>query len=153
MEINTLDEYSKIRKRNFRNAIIIFIVVLILAAVSFSFFKISYGGHFALREAKNIKLAFQALDIEYYGNRKSVYNPYKENSLEEGVKMRLSEAVSSDDFKVQITQYDTNARLVKGFVYETGSYRVTYKYENNDTEKWKVDFCVTIQQYSNNTKE
>lgn len=152
MEYSTLDEYSKIRKRKVRNAIIIFIIVIILAAVCFSGFKISYGGHFALREAKNIKLALQTLDVEYYGVKKSVYNPYKENGLEDGVKKRLSEAVTSEDFKVQIIKYDIKAREVKEFEYESGVYRVTYRCDDN-IEKWKIDFCVTIQQYSNDTKE
>ena len=147
MEANSLEEYNRIRKIRIGYVVTIVVIICIICAIAFSFFRISVGGHLALREAKNVKLAFKTLSVEYYGQNKSVFNPYKKDGLEDGVKNRLKDVVSSEQFDVRVLNYDVKSREVKEFIYETPPYRVIYRCDD-DNESWKVDYIVTIQKYS-----
>ena len=60
-------EYKKIRRKKIRNMMEVFVFLLILGAVVFSYFHITTQGRLVFREAKNVKLTLEMLDVEYYG--------------------------------------------------------------------------------------
>ena len=66
-------ELKKKQRYKIRKMIAIFMFLLIFGAVVFSYFHITTQGRLALREGKNVKLALEMLDVEYYGRQKSVY--------------------------------------------------------------------------------
>ena len=82
-------ELKKKQRYKIRKMIAIFMFLLIFGAVVFSYFHITTQGRLALREGKNVKLALEMLDVEYYGRQKSVYDPEKKNGLAEGVEKRV----------------------------------------------------------------
>jgi len=148
MEQEFLEDYRKTQRRKIRLAIVYSILAVFIAGIAFSFFKISAGGHFALREAKNVKLACQTLSVEYYGQGKDIYNPLKKNGLTSGVEERLKEVVESKNCSISILEYDTTLRTVKCFVYEAAPYRVTYQCDKDGIEIWSVDYIYPLQRYS-----
>lgn len=139
-------EYKKKRLRRIKNVILILLLLLLIGIPTFGYFKVASGGHMVLREAKNIKLAYQVLAVEYYGNNKSIYNPAKKNGMTDGVEEKLKE-VTENEGNVFLQAYDKKNRTVMAFVYETKSYRVSYERDKDGNEQWKVDYFFTIQQY------
>ena len=61
-------ERARLVRGKVKNVLIIFLMLIIVGAPSFLYFKISTEEHIAFREAKNIKLATTMLAVEYYGN-------------------------------------------------------------------------------------
>lgn len=139
-------ELKKDRIRKIRNAIIIGCIVILIAVPAFSYFKISREGHFALREAKNIRLAYQTLTVEYYGMGKSIYNPTRRNGMSVGVEKRLQE-VTQNQGSVCLLEYDKTTRTVTAFTYEAMPYRVTYQLTADGNEEWNIDYLFRIQHY------
>ena len=84
-------EFKKIRQNKIRNVIGIFVLLLFLGTIAFSYFHITTQGRLILREGKNVKLALDMLDVEYYGKQKSVYDSEKRNGLAEGVQLFRSQ--------------------------------------------------------------
>lgn len=123
---------------------IFLIVVICLAA--FSYFRITTEGRFAYREAKNVRLAFQMLEIELRGFGKTVYDFNKPNGLAEGVMKRLSEVISEGG-EVHLTEYNHKTHMVTGFTYTLGKYKVTYKCDENLIEHWRVEYSINIFKY------
>ena len=67
-------DYKRAKLRHFRNVVLILLAVLLISVPVFGYFRIQTGSHLALREAKNIKLAFDMLSVEYYGSGEYIYN-------------------------------------------------------------------------------
>ena len=98
-------EFKKKQRYKIRKMIVIFMFLLIFGAVVFSYFHITTQGRLALREGKNVKLALEMLDVEYYGRQKSVYDPEKKNGLAEGVEKRVY-GIAAQTGKTEILSYD-----------------------------------------------
>ena len=141
-EVNRRKEYF----RKFKNVLLIFLLLLVIGVPSFAYFKVTTDGRFALREAKNVNMAFQMLSIEYYGKDLSIYNPYSSNGLNTGVSERLKD-VTENRGEVRLLSYDTATRKVHKFTYETDNVRVTYSLKEDDTNEWKVDYLWNIWTY------
>lgn len=146
MEKEFLEELKKNRIRKIRNALIASCIVILIAIPAFTYFRISREGHFALREAKNIKLAYQTLVVEYYGDGKSIYNPTRRNGMSAGVEKRLQE-VTQNQGDVCLLEYDKTARKVKAFTYEAAPYRVIYRMASDGSEEWSVEYIFHLQHY------
>lgn len=140
-------EIQKIEFRRIKNIVITIAFILLVAAIAFSYFKISTDGRRAFREAKNVKIAFQLLEVEFYGNRKSVYDPTKLNGMSEGVQDRISELLENDG-SVMITAYRKKDRKVTGFIYSIGHYRVTYRYNEEQEDDYLVEYSIPILHYN-----
>ncbi|MBP5608067.1 MAG: hypothetical protein J6X66_07345 [Lachnospiraceae bacterium] len=126
-------------------------IFLILAAVvfillaAFFVFKVHSEGRFALREAKNIKLAMLTSDIEQYGVGKSIYMPERHNGLSDAAMLAIERYAGVDD-GVTLLSYDRKSREVKMFTYRTLHYLVTYTYDG-EREDWTVDYLWRIFVY------
>ena len=126
-------------------------VLLILAAVvfillaAFFVFKVHSEGRFALREAKNIKLALITTDIEMYGRGKSIYSPERHDGLTDGV-MVYVERYAGVHEGVTLLSYDRENREILMFEYKTPHYLVHYEYDGSD-EHWTVDYLWRIFVY------
>lgn len=143
-----MDEKNRRKEyfRKFKNVLLIFLLLLVIGVPSFAYFKVTTDGRFALREAKNVNMAFQMLSIEYYGKDLSIYNPYSSNGLNTGVSERLKD-VTENRGEVRLLSYDTATRKVHKFTYETDNVRVTYSLKEDDTNEWKVDYLWNIWTY------
>ena len=141
-EANRRKEYF----RKFKNVVLILLLLLVIGVPTFTYFKVTTEGRFALRGAKNINMAFQMLSIEYYGKDLSIYNPYRTNGLNDGVADRLAD-VTENRGEVRLLSYDTKTRTVYKFTYETNNVRVTYTLKDGDINQWKVDYLWNIWIY------
>ena len=141
-------EYKKIRRNKIRNMIVIFALLFILGAIGFSYFHITTQGRLILREGKNVKLALDMLDVEYYAKQKSVYDSEKRNGLTEGVTQRVFDIVNQTG-EFEILSYDKKERKILCMVYEKDHYRVKYQCDKDGNDQWKVDYLITIFDYAN----
>lgn len=139
-------EYKKIRRKKIRNMMGVFVFLLILGAVVFSYFHITTQGRLVFREAKNVKLTLEMLDVEYYGRQKSVYDPEKRNGLTEGVEARVY-GIAAQTGRTEILSYDKKEHKILSMVYEKEHYRVVYQLDESGNDRWKIDYLITIFDY------
>ena len=106
------------------------------------FFKIRANAKTALREAKNIRVALRSADIEMYGEKKTIYNPYKPYGLEDGTVEKVNELI---DVKgtYRITAYDNKLHELTGMTYTKDGYFVTFTKVNGKV-KWTVDYRMNV---------
>ncbi len=138
-------EYNKIVRKRIRIAVMIVLLVVVLFVVLFNYFKITHNGRTAFKEAKNVKLALNMLDIEYYSKGKCVFEPDKKHGLSKESIERIKGVVENDGV-VDIISYDYELKLVTGFTYQIDNYKVTYRYEDGE-DKWDVDFFINLYDY------
>lgn len=132
--------------RRIRNIFLIIFFILVICAVAFISFKINTETKTALREAKNVKLAFDMLTVEYYGRGKYIYDPTKPGGMAQSVYERICEISDTTPY-IRITGYDIKKREVTEFVYENNGYRVMY-YEDGDVgERWSIDKIVHLADF------
>ena len=139
-------EYKKIRRKKIRNMMEVFVFLLILGAVVFSYFHITTQGRLVFREAKNVKLTLEMLDVEYYGRQKSVYDAEKRNGLTEGVEARVY-GIAAQTGRTEILSYDKKEHRILSMVYEKEHYRVVYQLDESGNDRWKIDYLITIFDY------
>lgn len=142
-----VDERKKSLKRNIKIACIVVLCMLVIGTPLFTYFRITIDGRVAYREAKNIKLAFDMMEIEYYAQRRSVFDASAPNGMSKGVQERLDEILEHDS-DVSILAYDKSNRRVSAFVYTNGHYRVLYHYDAVAGENYEVDFMFRILEYN-----
>lgn len=134
----------KNRRRGRLKVILIgLLVLLIFGTPAIAYFRISANGRIALREAKNIKLSFQMISIEYYAMGDSIYDNTRTSGMSEGVRERIDEILGHKG-SIKITAYDTGNRMVTGFIYTTGSYQVIYTYDRNTGGSYRVNYIFKL---------
>ena len=128
----------------FRIALIV-VVALIVGFVLVFVIKIQIDGRNALRQAKNVKLALRAADIQMYGKGMSIYDPSEKYGLRDGTEEKVNELYTPQG-KYRITSYDSKKHELTGFIYEVGRYTVTYDQDGNKV-KWDVDIRYNIYSF------
>ena len=139
-----IDEKRIIRNR-IRNYIFIILAILCVAFGCFTVFYLNTEAKKALREAKNVKLAFQMLDIEYYGKGKNILDEKKRSGIRDDAMERIR-SVIENEAEIQLTGYDKGNRVVTGFIYETKRVRVVY-YKEDMKNTWKVEYLLPVLSY------
>lgn len=138
-------EYNRVVKKRIRLTVLIVLCAVILFVVLFNYFKITHNGRTAFKEAKNVKLALNMLDVEYYAKDKCVYEPGKKHGLSNESIERIR-GILENDGVVDIISYDKELKLVTCFTYQIDNYKVTYRYEDGE-DKWDVDFFINLFDY------
>lgn len=121
-------------------------VILAIMAISFlviTYVRITTDARLAYREAKNVRLAFQMMEIESYGSGKAFYDFTKQNGLADGVLEELAPFMG-DDGEVRLTGYNRYNHKVTGFVYTQGKFMVTYSCDKQSKEHWRVDYLFNV---------
>ncbi|MBR6256850.1 MAG: hypothetical protein IKR23_05670 [Lachnospiraceae bacterium] len=136
--------YNKSTIRVIKFILITAVVVFILLA-AFFVFKVYSEGRFALREAKNVKLALYTTDIELYPAGKCVYAPERYDGLADGV-IENVEKYAGVSSGVTILSYDREEREILMFTYSANNYLVRYEYDG-ENEHWTVDYLWRILVY------
>ncbi len=142
--------YIPVRKHRQRMislaVVLILIIVIMLSVGGFVLFRITTGGRLALREAKNIRLAMMAVDIEAYASGKSIYAPERADGLAAGSLEKI--AVFADiNGDIKLNDYNRMMRAVTGLSYKKDRYLVTFYVDEKGVENWKVDYMVRIMDY------
>ena len=122
--------------------IAIVLIAFIVGAAVFFFFMIRSKSKAALRDAKNIRVALQSADIEMYGIKKTIYNPYKPYGLEDTVDEKVNELLDVKGI-YRITSYDMKRHELTGMTYKEGNYTVTFTKKNDDII-WDVDYNLNV---------
>ncbi len=143
--METPQEHNKRQIVNIIRFLLIAAAVVFILLAAFFVFKVHSEGRFALREAKNIKLAMLTSDIEQYGVGKSIYMPERHNGLSDAAMLAIERYAGVDD-GVTLLSYDRKSREVKMFTYRTPHYLVTYTYDG-EREDWTVDYLWRIFVY------
>jgi hypothetical protein len=139
-------ETSRRKARIFKRVILIALILLVVGVPAFLAFRLKSEGRFALREAKNVKIAFEMISVEYYGMGLSIYDSESASGLTDGVKTRLEEVVD-DDFDVTVTAYNQTTRAVTAFEYTDKNYTVRYVYDDQKGDTWKVYYKYLIYDF------
>ena len=145
-EIANEKAYRKLQRYKVHNILGISLLILLLGAMLFTYFHITTQARLTLREAKNVRLALDMLDVEYYGRNTSVYDPDKRDGLHEGVRERLYE-ICGQSGKTELLSYDTKKHKTTCMLYETDHFRVFYQRNEAGEDSWKVDYLINILKY------
>ena len=130
----------------------VFRIILIVAALfivgitAFTVFKVQTQAKIVLREAKNVRLSLEMLDIELYAERKCIYAPKEKNCLAAGVEDKIR-TLQDVDGEFVLTGYDTERRVVTGMTYETDHYLVIYRQTEDGADHWRVIYFLNIGTY------
>lgn len=141
------NELNRIRK-GFRWGTIIKVILLIVCIcfAAFTYVRITTDARVAFREAKNVRLAFQLMSIEYHGTDKEIYDAGSPDGMADGISDRLADFIDGQG-QVRITAYNRRNCQVTGFVYTQGKYRVTYGCDKNSNEHWRVDYIINVLKF------
>ncbi len=134
---------KKARLRQIKIILLVFVILAIIGVPIFACFRISSGAHIALREAKNVKLAMQMLDIEYYAEDTSVYDAERPDGLKKGAKERIDDILEQDG-EVLLQAYNQKSRSIQAFTYTNDHYQVVYTYDKEEGDTWKIRYFFTV---------
>lgn len=146
MEESRKRELKRIQQNKIRIFAIVLILALLSGAAAFTYFFITTEARLALREAKNVKLALDMLNIEYYGIGKSVYDPSKQDGLSANVEKQVAGIVDQTG-RIEIRSYDPGEHEILHMIYETDRFRVIYR-SDEEGDGWRVECLATIFDYS-----
>ncbi len=138
-------EQSKISVAKVIKLILIVAGILIICTALFAFFKIKIDAKAALRDAKNVEMALESVDIEMYGQNKTIYDPTKVNGITDGV-VEKTELIYKSEGSYSITSYNKSKRELGGMSFRKGRYIVYYK-RSNGIESWNVDFIMSVYSF------
>lgn len=139
-------EQWKVWLRKIKIVLLVLLIVFVISVPIFLYFRLSTEGRLALREAKNVNLQLQVLDIEAYANNSSVYNPNTPGGLTKSDLNRIQDFMGYP-FELKITSYNKKLRKVTGFVYQRGHYQVVYNYDAEKGNDWTVNYLFKILEY------
>lgn len=127
--------------RVLRIFLIIIGVLIICAAVFFSFY-IRVNAKQCLRDAKNVHMALNSIEIEYYAQGKSIYDPTRYSGLAPGVQDAVSNLVENEG-RYRLLGYDDQNHRITVLQYRNGFYEVNY-YASPTEEVWEVNYLMNI---------
>jgi hypothetical protein len=134
------------KMRLVKRVLLIALILIVIGVPAFLAFRVKTEGRTALREAKNVKLAFDMITVEYYGMGLSIYDSSKASGLADGVVERLEEVVDSE-FDIMATSYDKTTRNITSFEYTNDNYMIRYIYDAKKGDTWKVYYKYLIYDY------
>jgi hypothetical protein len=123
--------------------LLVIIALLLIGVPIFACFSIGSGAHIALREAKNVKLAIQMLDIEYYGQGQSVYDASKPNGLRKGAEEEIQTLLEHDG-EIVLQEYDKKNRAICAFTYKNEHYEAVYRYDEAKGDEWQIYYYLKV---------
>lgn len=133
--------------KKFKIVLLVVILLLLICIPVFKYFQLTTEARITLREAKNVKLQLQAIDVEYYALGTSVYDASSANGLNSGVLERIRDFMENS-CDITIYSYDKKDRAVTGFIYTNGNYQAVYSYDSELGESWKVSYIMNVLEYN-----
>ena len=123
-------------------AFLIIAGVLIICASVFLWFYIRTNAKLALRDAKNVYMALNTVEIEYYAQGKSIYDPTRYNGLADGVLQKVKTQVDNEG-TYRILSYDEKKHQILVLQYKMGFYEINFYYSEQQTV-WEVNYLMKI---------
>ncbi|MGN0151312.1 MAG: hypothetical protein ACI39Q_02455 [Wujia sp.] len=141
-----MDNRKKIIWKRIKIFLLVAGLLLLVGTPVFLYFRLSTEGRLALRQAKNVKLQLEMIDIEYYALGKSVYDVSGNHGLSDGVLERVR-SFMENSCEVSITSYSRSTRTVLGFIYTNDKYQVIYSYDEEKGDCWQVNYILKLKEY------
>lgn len=141
-----MDNRKKIIWKRIKIFLLVAGLLLLVGTPVFLYFRLSTEGRLALRQAKNVKLQLEMIDIEYYALGKSVYDVSGNHGLSDGVLERVR-SFMENSCEVSITSYNRSTRTVLGFIYTNDKYQVIYSYDEEKGDCWQVNYILKLKEY------
>lgn len=146
--MNNSPDWKKRRKwEKICNITLLVLLVFLIAAVIFTYFRVITDARMTLREGKNVKLALDMLEIQLYPEKKTVYDESRQNNLAKGIEESVYRIIEQKG-TIQDVSYSKTKRKITGLVYEKDAYRVVYLYDEENGDQWKVDYFINLLDYS-----
>ncbi len=117
--------------------VIAIIGIIVISILAFRSFKLYSEARRALREAKNIKMALEIADLEYYSVDMSIYDETADGNLRKGARDYVDRIQDNPEGFIRLTGYDSKQRKITGLEYELEKYIVRYTFIDDD-EGWRV---------------
>ena len=125
--------------------LLIIMGVLIICTAVFFWFYIHKNAKLALRDAKNVYMALNSVEIEYYAQGKSIYDPKKYNGLADGVLKKVQDLVENEG-TFRILSYDEKSHQILVLQYRLGYYQINY--DDSPTETvWEVNYMFNVYRF------
>ncbi|MBR5420544.1 MAG: hypothetical protein IK115_05280 [Lachnospiraceae bacterium] len=110
---------------------------------AFFWFRIKSDGHFALRNAKNVRFAIETVGIEYYGDGRSIYSADSPDGMRRGAKEKVQRlAGEQGDFILE--GYDAPGNMVLQMKYTEGNYVVIFGMDESGNESWSLKYLLDL---------
>lgn len=138
------DERAKQIFRAVKNILLIILIIIVIIVPAFIYFKLSTEARMALREAKNVKLTIEMLDVTYYAKGTTVYAPEMKYGLRNGVAGDVKKILELDENAAfELLSYDKSDRVIREMTYSNNAYIV--RYEKKDSgNRWRVSYLLPI---------
>ena len=133
-----------------RRIIIPVIIFLVIMGIFFVWARISTGSHNILQEARDVRVAFKLIGVEYSGDSTRIYDPLAENGMVDGIAEKV-ENLSYADGTVKLLSWDTESDMPLAFTYSKGVYIVEYKAidgKDPGAGEWNVYYAFRVLNYS-----
>ena len=139
-ENNGITREQALRKMFIRRVIVVALIltaIIIAITIAFNQFKLYSNARLALREAKNVKMTLEMVDLEYYGAGINIYDESAEGNIREGALAYVKKMQGNPEGTIKLTGYDSKKRKITGFEYELKDFIVRYT-SNEDGDCWQV---------------
>lgn len=121
----------------------ILLVVALIGGGAFKVFQIQSDGRYALRTAKNVRIALETTGIEYRGMNRSIYSANTQNGLNTGVLEQVEKLVGAEG-EIRLQSYDPFSNVVYSMSYRQGQYLVTYERDKDGVEDWVLEYIIPL---------
>ena len=129
-----------IRRALFRRIMVyagVILAIVLVFTIAFRQFKIYSNARLALREAKNIKMSLEMVNMEYYALDISIYDDTADGNLRKGAYDYVRKTQGDFKGEIRLVGYDSTNRRITGLEYETEDYIVRYSHIGEE-DKWQV---------------
>ncbi len=152
-----MEEGTVFEKRSFadgpKKLIIPALILCIFAMIFFAWSRISTGGHHALQEARDVRVAMKLASLEYFSADGSIYDSRNPDGMASGAADKIR-SLSYAEGDIKLLAWDRTNNLPKSFTYRKGPYLIEFNALNDSssvTGEWDVYYAFHVMHYSTGT--
>ncbi|MBO4610387.1 MAG: hypothetical protein J5696_11035 [Lachnospiraceae bacterium] len=108
-----------------RFAWLIIVIALVIGGIVI-WSRIGSGARSAMDHAKDIRLAMKMVAVEYYGGKRSIYDPSTESGMTDEALAKIGNVVPIKG-EIVLTGWDDEKNIPLSFTYREGRYLVEYR--------------------------
>ncbi len=122
--------------------ILIVLGALIILGSLFTIFRIRVQANQSLRDAKNVYMALNAAQIEFYSKGESIFDPSNYRGISKGVD-EIVNTLADSDGEYRIISYDSKNHIIKEMIYQNNNYYITFRFDNGSND-WTVRYLMPV---------
>lgn len=145
-EQSVLGSVIQYRRRLLTTIVAAAVIIALALCVVFFWLGINSGARQALREARDIRIAFKMKAVEQYGIGDAVYRPSAKNGLVPGMEEQILELADADG-EITLQSWDVSQNEASAFTFRKDRFFVVFKLQEDGTGKWDCYYSVRLISY------